>query len=138
MRACRLSRPADRSGRTPDRADLGRLGERLAVAYLERRGYHVLERNWRVGRYELDLVAESGGTVVFVEVKTRTRGPQPAAHALSAPQRQHIRRAAEAWIHEHPGIGQEFRFDLVAVDADGFQGPDIDHIEDAFFGEHSI
>ncbi len=62
---------------------LGRLGEDLAAAHLERLGYTVLARNHRTRHGELDIVATDGGTLVFVEVKTRRAGPgaREALHA---------------------------------------------------------
>ena len=86
-------------------------------------------------RYEIDLVAERDGTVAFVEVKTRGPGPQAAFESFHPRQMMRIRRAAEAWIHAHPGRGTEFRFDLVAVQIDGVELPVIDHFEDAFHGD---
>ncbi|MGH7540310.1 MAG: YraN family protein, partial [Gemmatimonadota bacterium] len=109
--------------------------ETHAARHLEGAGHRVLDRNWRSGRRELDLVTLDGHTVVFVEVKTRRPGPQPGAEALAPRQRRHLRRAAEAWIHAHPGIGREFRFDLVVVETAPGRPPRIDHLPDAFFGD---
>ncbi|MGZ6792765.1 MAG: YraN family protein, partial [Mycobacteriales bacterium] len=55
-----------------DRQALGRWGEEHAVRHLEAAGYEVLSRNWRCREGELDIVARSGGALVFVEVKART------------------------------------------------------------------
>jgi putative endonuclease len=114
---------------------VGRSGEALARARLERDGYEILDRNWRSGRYELDLVASRGGVVAFVEVKTRRPGPQRAVEALDPTQRLRIRRAAESWIHAHPGVGREFRFDLVTVDVARGGPARVEHIPDAFHGD---
>jgi putative endonuclease len=73
--------------------------------------------------------------VSFVEVKTRTTGPQDAAESLTPAQRRRIRRAAEAWIHAHPGVGREFRFDLAVVRASCGKGTTVELIPDAFFGD---
>jgi len=116
-------------------ARLGRRGEELAARYLQQAGHRVLARNWRTGRRELDIVTLDGATVVFVEVKTRCPGPERSAEALSPRQRRELRRAAEAWIHSHPGVGAEFRFDLVAVDLRPGNSPHVDHIPNAFYGE---
>ncbi len=96
----------------------------------------MLDRNWRVGRLELDIVTKKGDTVAFVEVKTRQCGVQAASETLRRGQRQRIRRAAGAWMRQHPGVGMEFRFDLVAVEFDGSGGaPRIEHIPGAFYGD---
>ena len=119
-------------------ARLGRRGEELAVRCLERAGYRVLARNWRSGRREVDIVALHDDTVVFVEVKTRMPGPERPLEALGPSQRRSLRRAAEAWIHSHPGVGKEFRFDLIAVEAGGGRPPRLDHVLNAFFGEDAL
>jgi len=83
-------------------------------------------------------VARRGDLVVFVEVKTRRPGPQEPQDALTAAQRRRIRRAAERWIHAHPTIGREFRFDLVAVDVRGSAKPCVRHVEAAFWGDEAL
>lgn len=95
----------------------------------------VLDRNWRAGRLELDLVVREGDVVAFVEVKTRTGGPQPPLEAVDRAKRRKLRRAAARWIASHPGVGREFRFDAVAVrvGADGAAG--VRHVRNAFYGD---
>mgnify|MGYP006278149055 CR=1 FL=1 len=110
-------------------------GEELAAGALERAGLEVLDRNWRAGRRELDLVAREGDVVAFVEVKTRSPGPQAPLEAIGPAKRRDLRRAAGAWIRAHPGVGREFRFDAVAVHllADGRHR--IHHVREAFWGD---
>ncbi len=106
----------------------------VAAEHLVRRGYRILARNWRWGRWELDIVARSGPTVVFVEVKTRRPGLQPPAEAVSPAKRRRLVHAARAWIHGHPGHGSEFRFDVVTV-LEGGPHPIVRHIADAFHAD---
>ena len=80
-------------------------------------------------------MAREGDTVAFVEVKTRGPGPQAPAEALGRGQRRRLRRAAEAWIHAHPGVGREFRFDLVGIRLPEGGEPRIDHRPDAWHGD---
>ncbi|MFW6193329.1 MAG: YraN family protein [Gemmatimonadota bacterium] len=101
---------------------------------MERSGMRVLDRNWRHGRRELDLVALDGEVVAFVEVKTRRPGPQDPIEAVGWRKRREIRRAAEAWIHAHPRVGREFRYDVVGVVL-GDDGPVVEHVPAAFRGE---
>ena len=75
------------------KSKLGRLGERIAARHLADEGYEILDRNWRVGRLEIDLVIRAADTVAFVEVKTRRSGVQAPEEALSRAQRARIRRA---------------------------------------------
>jgi len=95
--------------------NLGRWGEDVAARYLERAGCRVLDRNWRAGRLEIDLVVRDGGTIAFVEVKTRRPGPQRPAEAVDRRKRARLRRAAGCWIAAHAAYALEYRFDVVSV-----------------------
>ena len=100
----------------PAHVRLGAQGEDAALALLLRNGFTLLDRNWRSGRLELDLVCREGGTVVFVEVKTRSSAEYggPAA-ALTPAKRRALCRAAGAWLAAHDAWGSPCRFDVVCV-----------------------
>ena len=102
-------------GATP-RARLGASGERVAALALERRGYRIIARNWRCTHGEIDLIAEDGGELVFVEVKTR-RGDRLGApeEAITPAKRQHLVAAAQAYLVEQADEQRSYRFDVVAV-----------------------
>jgi len=100
------------------KAEIGQQGENLAQQYLLERGFTLLDRNWRNGRYELDLVAEKEGILHIVEVKTRMAGN------LTSPEEAYTRakfkslcKAAEFYIALYK-IEWEVQFDLVAVEYD--------------------
>lgn len=106
------------------RQDVGRLGEQLACAELERRGHRILERNFRTREGELDLVAEIDGALVFCEVKTLVRrsgannnglGPlESIRHA----KRVKVRRMATSWLSARPKHSRRYarlRFDAIGV-----------------------
>jgi putative endonuclease len=128
----------------PRRA-LGRRGEQLAAAHLQRLGFRVLARNVRRGGVEIDIVAFDGSTLAFVEVKTRrarrdtrVHGEDPLAplHRLGHRQRARLRRAAAAWLRERPrgsACAATVRFDAVGVTVDG-RGRllRLDHLEAAW------
>jgi putative endonuclease len=115
-----------------DRAGLGRRGERIAERYLRRRGYVILERNFRGAGAEIDLVAMDSGTLAFVEVKTRrtTLYGEPQ-EAVSAQKRRHLRRAAEVFAARHRMHDAPMRFDVVAITEDD-QGRRLELLKDAF------
>lgn len=119
-------------GKPNGRTALGRRGEDLAARLLCRAGYRIVARNWRAGRCEIDMVGVRRCEVVFVEVKTRRPGPQAAAESVTPAQRRHIRRAAAAWMRQNPGLGDSFRFDLVAITWPEDGTPRVSHIPDAF------
>lgn len=112
-----------------------RRGEELAAEHLRRAGLEILDRNWRSGRRELDLVAREGEVIAFVEVKTRSSGRADPLAAIGARKRRELRRAAAAWIHSHPGIGREFRFDAVAVTLAPGRTPAVEHVREAFYAD---
>lgn len=95
---------------------LGRYGEERACDYLSQNGYQILERNARTRHGEIDIVAKDGGTLVFVEVKTRTS--QLAGHPLAAVTAQKmakIRRLAAAWCSVKQVPNTQVRFDAIGV-----------------------
>jgi putative endonuclease len=119
------------------RQHLGRLGEDLALAHLERLGYALVARNHRTRYGELDLVVFDGRTLVFVEVKTRRasgsgRGPWEALHERK---RRQVRRMSAAFLLEVTDRPRsaELRFDAIGVviDAKG-RLVRLDHLEAAF------
>jgi putative endonuclease len=108
---------------TDERQRLGAAGEAAAEGALRRRGYTIVERNFRCRLGEVDLIALDGRTVVFVEVKTRRR---PAAgspfDAVDARKQRQIVRAAECYLAARRLQDRAVRFDVVAVwpAGDGF------------------
>jgi putative endonuclease len=119
------------------RQHLGRLGEDLALAHLERLGYALVARNYRTRYGEIDLVAFDGTTLVFVEVKSRRtnsagRGPWEALHERK---RRQVRRMAAAFLLEVTDRphSPDLRFDAIGVLIDG-QGElvHLEHLAAAF------
>ncbi|TAL11647.1 MAG: YraN family protein [Nitrospirae bacterium] len=98
------------------RTVLGSEGERAAAAFLEARGYRIRERNYRTRLGELDLVAEEGDTLVFVEVKVRRndRFGGPAA-AITAAKQARIARLAQQYVVSRRLGGRPCRFDVVLI-----------------------
>jgi putative endonuclease len=102
---------------TIQRQILGKIGEDLAVAALEARRYAILERRYRTDRGEIDIVAEDGDTIVFVEVKAReTREFGTAAEAVTRRKQRQVVSMAVDYIARHRLTGRPCRFDVVAID----------------------
>ena len=110
----------------------GRAGEQLAVRFLERRGFRILNRNYRNRFGEIDIVAEDKGVLVFVEVRTlkETAGHAPE-ETIQWKKQQRLSRIALAYI-QHKGLeDRPARFDVIAVDLAGRRST-LRHIPDAF------
>jgi putative endonuclease len=115
-----------------NRRSQGAAYEHLACSYLKRKGYKILDRNVYLMRKELDVVALSGETVVFVEVKGRRSGRfGTPGEAVGIAKRKHIVGAASAYLDLKNLRGRPCRFDVVAVTFEA-GNPRIEHIENAF------
>jgi putative endonuclease len=114
------------------RQAFGELGERIAERWLRRRGWRVVQRRFRNGRRDIDLVVERDGTVAFVEVKAR-RGAEfgGPVQAVNWRKRRELQRSAMAWIDRHGRDAEMYRFDVVGVLLDGAEVR-ICHVENAF------
>ena len=121
--------------RAEPRSRFGVAGERAAARWYAGRGFTVVARNWRCAMGELDLVVRRGGTLVFVEVKTRTGtafgGPY---EAVGWRKQRKLRALGEAFVTSHPDAARasSFRFDVASILLDGQREPDVHVFEDAF------
>jgi putative endonuclease len=114
---------------TQERLRLGEEGEGLAARFLEERGYRIVARRWRGAGREIDLIAEKGDVVAFVEVKTR-RAPL-APPVLAVDRRKRHQLAAAARVAEARWPAREFRFDVVSVVVEEGRVR-VEHLADAF------
>ncbi len=113
--------------------ELGKQGEHLAKAYLEEKGYEILDENWTFGKLEVDLIALMDRVLIFIEVKTRTGNffGEPEDFVDTRKQGLLIMAADEyIYLMEHKG---DIRFDIVSVLFDKKNNFTIKHIEDAFW-----
>lgn len=133
---------------TNHRQRLGQQGEARAARFLEARGYRIVARNVRADRVEIDLIAQRGALLVFVEVKSRRGGEHGlAAEAVDGRKQRRLRRGAHAWLNANPleaRRSRQRRFDVMTClvhDAfgaeNGTTAPDgeqwsIEHWEAAF------
>ncbi len=118
---------------TQERLDLGKLGEEQAVVRLKKEGYRVLARNYRNTFGEIDIIAQDGKTLCFVEVRTRTK--EWHGHpfeSISAIKQKKIIRAAQAYLVQEGTEDTEARFDVVAVVPQEAGGFTVELIKNAF------
>ena len=110
-------------------AEIGARGEDIATEWLREHGYYIVERNWRVGRYEMDSIAEHYDTMHFVEVKTRKMGGwQSAYDSIDEQKIRSLRRAAMAYRAMH-GTRLNLQFDLIAISWNESGGTAIEYTE---------
>jgi len=114
----------------------GRRAERWAALYLRFRGYRVVERNYRTKAGEIDIIAEKGATLAFVEVKARSHGAYGSPReAVDEHKRRRITAAAALYLAGKRGRWDSLRFDVVTVEKGGLLGLRIEHVKGAFDAE---
>lgn len=115
---------------------IGILGEQEAAKMLEKKGFRVVEKNWRMGHLEVDLIAENKKEIVFIEVKTRTStfGNKMPEEYVDLLKRKRIITAANAYI-KYKQIAKIPRFDIIGIliDAKTNNITYCKHIENAFY-----
>jgi len=123
-----------------DRMRTGVMGETAGCNYLARKGYTILDRNWRAQEcnYEIDIVARIESTLIFCEVKTaRTEQFGPSVSWVTPEKTIHIARAAQEYIITHELGEHEYRFDVIGLRKMG-ETFDIVHIENAFTAPENL
>jgi len=121
------------SHRTKEKKNTGKIGEDIAVKFLTRKGYQILERNWRIRSGEIDIVADDNGTMVFVEVKARSSTEYGTGEeAITPHKKKKIINAAKAYL-KYGGKDLPCRFDVISILFDEKRKvKEINHIKDAF------
>jgi len=112
---------------------IGQQGEQMAANFLEDKGYTILERNYRFGKGEIDIIAEKDQMLIFVEVKTKKFGDfgDPINWVRRSKQLQ-IGRIARGFLFEREITDRDCRFDVITLNwqEGGFK---INHLENAFW-----
>ena len=115
------------------RQSLGETGENLAVRELTARGYAILERRYRTGHGEIDIIAEHGDTLVFVEVRARASAEfGRAAESVDDRKQRKVTAMAAEYLARHRITNRPCRFDVVAVDEAEGPTPEITVYPGAF------
>ena len=113
------------------RTALGKRGEDMACRFLGTLGWEVIERNWRCARGEIDIVARDGGTIVVVEVKTRSSlGAGHPFEAITPQKLARLKLLAGEWCRERRPGSPLVRVDAVAVLMPRNQPAVVDHLRD--------
>ncbi len=111
---------------------LGKKGEQLAIDFLLKKGYDILERNYRYLKSEIDIIAKIEDILVVVEVKTRSTPEFGNPQEFVKPKQiQSLVKAINNYIEEND-LDVEVRFDIVAIIKNKL-GTNIEHLEDAFY-----
>lgn len=115
-----------------ERQKTGKAGEAAVCRYVLEKGMKVLARNYRAGKGEIDLVAQDGDTLAFIEVKTRSGQTYgTAAEAVGYRKQQMIIQTAQYFIAQQDFYDRAVRFDVAEVYAGG-NGCSVNYIKDAF------
>jgi putative endonuclease len=115
----------------------GRQGERVAERWLASRGWRVLQRRYRSGHRDIDLIAQRDELVAFVEVKARMGSDfGDPVEAVNWKKRNELVRSASVWIDRHGRPGEVYRFDVIGVLVTG-ERVRVRHVENAFLVDRS-
>jgi putative endonuclease len=111
----------------------GQEGEATAERYLRRKGYRIVAKNLRTSLGELDLIAEDGSVLVFIEVKARrTEDFGGAVHAVHRKKQDKLIRLAAQYLARHHLADRPCRFDVVLLQGTDTTAPQVEHIQNAF------
>lgn len=113
--------------------ELGNKGEEIAFGYLTGLNYQILESNWRFGRAEIDLIANDGNCLVFIEVKTRLSNYSGEPEMQVNRKKMEMISMASGEYMEQCNWTGEIRYDIISVLWKHGKDPVIHHIADAFF-----
>lgn len=119
---------------TKSNRQIGDEGEDLAVAYLESKGYTILERNYFFEHAEVDIVAyDNESSIIFVEVKLRsdTTFGEPE-DSVSEEKMRNVYKAAEAWLYERKMDSSPVQFDVISIVQKKSEAPQIKHFKDTY------
>lgn len=112
--------------------ELGKKGEKLAVDYLVKNNYDIIERNYRFDKAEVDIIAKKNQILAIIEVKTRSSSDFGNPQDFVKPKQiQRLVKAVDEYVTEND-LDIEIRFDIIAIVKTG-TSYDIEHLENAFY-----
>jgi putative endonuclease len=119
-----------------NRKETGDKGEKEAKTFLKKKGYRIIETNFRCREGEIDIIAQNKGTLVFVEVRTKT-GAQFGSpeESVTVSKKAKLTTTALSYVSTHKGLPESWRIDFIGIELDKSGKPSrIEHIEDAVWG----
>ncbi len=112
--------------------ELGKKGEQLAVNFLLKKGYNIIERNYRFDKAEVDIIAQQNDTLAIIEVKTRSSTDFGNPQDFVKPKQiQRLVKAIDEYVNVN-GLDLEVRFDIIAIVKEN-NSFNIEHLENAFY-----
>jgi putative endonuclease len=112
--------------------ELGKIGEELAVAFLQQNGYYILETNWTFQKAEVDIIAQKEAVLAVIEVKTRSSVEYGLPQEFVKPKKiQLLVKAVNEYVISHD-LDVDVRFDIIAIHKEENEFK-LEHIEDAFY-----
>lgn len=112
--------------------ELGKLGEEMAVEFLQKAGYAIRETNWTFQKAEVDIIAQKENTLAIIEVKTRSSLEFGLPQDFVKPKKiELLTKAVDAYVNERD-LDIEVRFDIIAIHKEG-KSFVIEHLIDAFY-----
>jgi putative endonuclease len=114
-----------------DHNELGKKGEQLAIHFLLKNGYEILEKNYRYLKAEIDIIAKKQETIIAIEVKTRTSNYFGNPQDFINPKKIKLLVSAMDYYVVHNDLDAEVQFDIIAIITNA-KGTKIEHLEDAF------
>lgn len=116
-----------------EKKETGKIGEDIAAKFLTRKGYTIIERNWRIKGGEVDIIAKDHDTVVFVEVKSRSSTEYGTGEeAITSLKKKRLITAAKAYLR-YRGEDFQCRFDVISIlFTNRGKMKEMNHIQDAF------
>jgi len=101
------------------RQELGAAGEKLARAFLKKKGYKIIETNFRCRHGEIDIITRKGGSVVFVEVRTKSSDAfGTPEESVTRQKRERLVATALTYLTNHSDLPEDWRIDLLAIETD--------------------
>ncbi len=111
--------------------EIGNIGEAEALLFLQKSGYEILEKNWRSGSLEIDIICKKNTILCIIEVKTRKSNTLVKGYmAVNKKKQKNLILAATNYV-KYRKLDLEVRFDIVTIEGDGDK-KNIEHIENAF------